>query len=251
MDNSAIYSADHRRVSTKFLGVVFLYMFLGLAITALTALGFAFFLATAFRDPVQPSGLSDLGQEILIFSVIGSAIVAIVDSFVMPAASRRSGKAPWFGYILYAVCMGIALSVVLLAGVSFALIGEAFGLTSLVFLAMALVGIFSKVNLTPLAFVGISLLLGLFLLSIFWGITYWVNPGLFLEGYGVTYMVVSLILIVVMMLFTAYDVNRMVAIADQGMATKNTALYCAFSLYGDFLVLFIRILYLLLATRRN
>jgi FtsH-binding integral membrane protein len=33
------------------------------------------------------------------------------------------------------------------------------------------------------------------------------------------------------------------------MATTNTALYCAFQLYGDFIVLFIRILYLLLATQ--
>jgi uncharacterized protein len=251
MDNSAIYSDDHSHVNVKFLGVVFLYMFIGLAITALTAFGFSAFLANVYPDPNQLSQLSDQGSAILLFSVISAAIISIVDSFLMPVFSRKSGRAPWFGYILYALCMGIMLSVVLLAGVSFQLIGEAFGMTALVFLVMALIGAFSKVNLRPLAYIGICLLVGVFLMGIFWGIYYLVNPAFFALTYSGYYVLVSLLIIVVMMLFIAYDVNRMVAIADQGVLTSNAALYCAFSLYSDFLVLFLRILYLLLATRRN
>jgi FtsH-binding integral membrane protein len=251
MDSSAVYSEDHKRVSTKFLGVVFLYMFMGLAISALTAFLFALFITKTFYDPNTLSLISEQGQTVLLFSVIGAMVVALIDSFVMPIVSSRTGKAPWVGYILYALCMGVSLSVVLLAGVSFGTIGEAFGLTALVFLVMALIGIFSKVNLTPLAFIGISLMIGIFILAAFWGIVYWVNPGMFVNGYGLYYMLVSIGIIIVMMLFVAYDVNRMVAIADQGMATTNTALYCAFTLYGDFIVLFLRILMVLLATRRN
>ena len=107
MDNSAIYSEDHSHVNVKFLGVVFLYMFLGLAITALTAFGFAAFLASAYRDPTGEAYLNQTGQEILIFSVIGAAIVSLVDGFVLPFVSRRTGRAPWFGYILYALAMGV------------------------------------------------------------------------------------------------------------------------------------------------
>jgi uncharacterized protein len=248
MDNSAIYSEDHKRVSVKFLGVVFLYMFLGLAITAVTAFGFAAFLANVYPDANQPSHLNEVGQEILIFASIAAGIISIVDSFLMPVLSRKSGRAPWFGYILYAVCMGILLSSILLLGVRFEIIGEAFGITAFIFLVMAAIGAFSKVDLSPLAYIGICLAVGLLLISAFWGIFMLVN------GYAQLYLyyyLISLGVIVVMMLFIAYDVNRMVAIADQGVATTNTALYCAFSLYGDFLVLFIRILYLLLATRRN
>ncbi|MFA6620275.1 MAG: Bax inhibitor-1 family protein [Bacilli bacterium] len=248
MDNSAIYSEDHKRVNVKFLGVVFLYMFLGLVITALAAFGFAAFLANVYPDANQPSRLNEVGQEILIFSAIGAGIISIADSFLMPVLARKSGRAPWFGFILYALCMGIMLSAILLLGVPFEIIGEAFGITALIFLVMAGIGALSKVNLTPLAYIGICLLVGIFFISAFWGI-YMLIHGY--ETYLLYYYLISMGVIVVMMLFIAYDVNRMVAIADQGMATTNTALYCAFSLYGDFLVLFIRILYLLLATRRN
>ena len=69
------------------------------------------------------------------------------------------------------------------------------------------------------------------------------------DGYSSAKEAVSFKFAYNMMLFVAFDVNRMVAIAQKGMATTNTALYCAFQLYGDFIVLFIRILYLLLATQ--
>ena len=65
-------------------------------------------------------------------------------------------------------------------------------------------------------------------------------------GYYLYYYAVSVGIVVVMMLFIAYDVNRMVAIADQGITTNNVALYCAFSLYGDFISLFLRILMILM-----
>jgi hypothetical protein len=104
----------------------------------------------------------------------------------------------------------------------------------------------SKVDLSPLAFIGIALAIGLLMVSLFWGI-YMAVAGY--QTYYLYYYLGSMGLIVVMMLFVAFDVNRMVAIAQKGMATTNTALYCAFQLYGDFIVLFIRILYLLLATQ--
>lgn len=247
MDNSAVYS-EGKRVSTKFMAVVFLYMFLGLAITGLTGFLFALWLTTSYGDGA--GALTDTGLTILLFSAIGAWIVALVDSFILPFAAQKSGHAPWFGYILYAVCVGIGFSLILLAGVSFALIGEAFGLTALVFLTMFLVGYFSKADLTPLAFVGIALLVGILMVSLFWGVWMWIayangNYGTYLLiDYGI-----SAALIVVMMLFVAYDANRMAQIADQGMTTSNTALYCAFTLYGDFIVLFVRILYILLATQ--
>jgi uncharacterized protein len=248
MDNSAVFSEDHKRVNTKFLGVVFLYMFLGLAITALTAFLYALTLAKLYPDPNTLSQLSEQGQNVLFVSVIVAMIIAIIDSIAMPFISRKSGMAPWFGYILYALCIGVALSVVLLAGVSYALIGEAFGITSLIFLVMAAIGAFSKANLTPLAFVGLALLLGIMMVSTFWLIFMAFNGW---GGYYLYYYAVSVGIVVVMMLFIAYDVNRMVAIADQGITTNNVALYCAFSLYGDFISLFLRILMILMSARRN
>jgi FtsH-binding integral membrane protein len=247
MDNSAVYT-EGKKVSTKFMAVVFLYMFMGLAITGLTGFLFALWLTKSFSDGA--GALSETGYTILLFSAIGAWIIALIDSFILPFVAGKSGRAPWFGYILYALCVGVGFSIILLAGVSFAIIGEAFGLTALVFLIMFLIGYFSKADLTPLAFVGIALLVGIFAVSLFWGV--WIAIAYATGSYG-TYLLIdygiSAVLIVVMMLFIAYDANRMAKIADQGMATTNTALYCAFTLYGDFIVLFVRILYILLATQ--
>lgn len=248
MDNSAVYS-EGKRVSTKFMAVVFLYMFIGLAITGLTGFLFAYWLANTYN--AGNNTLTDTGMSILLFTAIGAWIIALVDSFILPFVSQKSGHAPWFGYILYALCIGIGFSVLLfIPGVTAGLIGEAFGLTALVFLVMFLVGYFSKADLSPLAFVGIALLLGILLVSLFWGvfigIAYATNSyeTIYLIDYGIT-----IALIIVMMLFIAFDANRMAQIADQGMTTTNTALYCAFTLYGDFIVLFVRIIYILLATQ--
>lgn len=244
MDSSQILT-ENKKASTKFLAVVFGYLFIGLFVTALVGFVYAYFIAATFRD--ANGAFTEQGITVILVSGIAALVLSYVDSFVMLIVSAKSGKAPWVGYILYAVCMGIFMSLLLLAGVDFYTMGEAFGITAACFGVMFLIGYFSPVDLSPLAFVGLALLIGILLVSMVFGIWYLIAPSstLLLD------YLISLGIIVVAMLFTGYDANQMGRIAEKGMATNNVALYCAFSLYSDFIILFTRILYILLATKNR
>jgi FtsH-binding integral membrane protein len=251
MDSSMIFT-ENKKVSTKFLAVVFGYMFLGLFLTAVTGFVFSWAIVKAFGTNVNGVlTLNEQGFSVVLVSCISAFVVALIDSFAMSIFSLKTGRAPWAGYIVYALCLGIGFSVILLANVDFGTVGEAFGITAGIFLVLFLIGYFSPVNLSPLAFVGIGLLVGLFLVgSVFgiWALAVTLSGGT-LPSYYLFDLVSSVVIVIIAMLFTAYDANRMGEIAEKGMATQNVALFCAFDLYGDFVMLFIRILYLLLAAK--
>lgn len=242
---------ENKKASTKFLAVVFGYMFIGLAITSLTAFLFAYIMAWKYGDGA--GGLTASGYTLLLAVGIISLIVSYVDSIVMSIVSVKSGKAPWVGFIIYAIALGFSFSLILLAGVDIYLVAEAFGITCLAFGVMFLVGYFSPIDLSPLAFVGVALLIGVLLSSTIFGLWAMISyltsgsvNGLILYDY-----LISLAIIVIAMLFTGYDANRMGKIAEQGMTNNNTALYCAFTLYSDFILIFIRILYILLLSKNR
>ena len=254
MEMSSILTVN-KKVSTKFLAVVFGYMFLGLLITAATALGFAGFVVL---NPALSDGstLTDLGDTVVLGVGIAALIAAWIDSFVISIVSARTGKAPWIGFILYAIFLGFGLSLIFLAGVDFLTVGEAFGLTALCFGIMFLIGYFSPVDLSPFAFVAFALLIGLGLVSLFFFVYYLVLLGsgawatmdqsLFLFDY-----IVSIVMIIIVMLITGYDANRMGRMVEKGVTNRNIALFCAFNLYCDFITLFINILYVLLIAKNR
>jgi FtsH-binding integral membrane protein len=255
MEMSSIITAN-KKVSTKFLAVVFGYMFIGLLITAAAALGFAGFVVL---NPALSDGsysLTDLGTTVVLGVGIASIIAAWIDSFVISIISARTGKAPWIGFVLYAVFLGFAISLIFLAGVDFVTVGEAFGLTALCFGIMFLIGYFSPVDLSPFAFVAFALMVGLILVSLFFFVYYllllgsgaWAaaDQSLFLFDY-----IVSIVIIVIAMLITGYDANRMGQMVEKGVTNRNIALFCAFSLYCDFITLFVNILYVLLIAKNR
>lgn len=249
MESSKILT-ENKKASTKFLAVVFGYMFIGLAITALVGLGFALFMASRYTDAAT-GYLSEEGTTIVAISGIVAMIVAYIDSFVILFASLRSGKAPWVGYIIYALCVGVGFSLILLVpGVSLEIVAEAFGITAACFGVMFLIGYFSPVNLSPLAFIAIALLIGLLLASLVFGIWYLAVPD---SGAAIAFDYwTTVIIIIITMLITGWDANNMSRWVERGATNQNIALYCAFNLYSDFIGLFIRILYfLLLAKNRN
>lgn len=255
MEMSSILTAS-KKVSTRFLAVVFGYMFLGLLITAGTALGFAAFvvLNPAFVDAT--GAFTDVGATVVLSVGILSIVAAWIDSIVINILSVRSGKAPWVGFVLYAIFLGFALSLVLFAGVDFYTMGEAFGLTALCFGIMFLIGYFSPVDLTPFAFVALALFIGLALVGIFFFVDYLVLLGsgqwdaaeqtIFLYD-----LIASIVIIVISMLVTGWDANRMNKMVEKGMTNQNIALFCAFNLYCDFITLFINILYVLLIAKNR
>ncbi len=226
--------------SSKFLAKVFGYMFIGLAITAVVALVWALIVAKVYAG--TDGTLSEEGATIAVVTgiacLIGCLIVSLVNTFV----SLATGKAPWVGFILYAIFVGGAFSLILLAGVSLAVVAEAFGITALAFGSMFLVGYFSKKNLNWLTLVAMGLGISILMTSLFWGIFYLVSPK---AGIIVDYLI-SLGIIAIAMIFVAVDTYNMKRIAEKGQANNNLALYCAFNMYSDFLMIFIRVLYIIL-----
>jgi FtsH-binding integral membrane protein len=248
MDSSAVIG-ENGRVHSKFLAAVFGYMFIGLLITAAMGFAYAFLMKGLYYD--AETGLwTDQGFLVIMVSGIVAWIAAFIDSIVMSIVSYKTGKAPWVGYIIYALCVGVGFSLILLAGVDFGTIGEAFGITAASFGIMFLIGYFSKADLSPLAFVALALLFGIVICSLFFGIWYLIQPDYgqyILFDYGI-----SIAIVVVTMLITAWDANNMAKSVEKGGANQNLALYCAFNMYSDFIVIFVRILYILLiAKNRN
>ena len=121
----------------------------------------------------------------------------------------------------------------------------AFGITFFAFLGMALIGILSKRNLSALGFIGFGLLFATMLISLGAVLFYIFAPALF----NFMYVGISLVIVVALLLITAYDVWNIKKIIEKGQMSNNLALYCAFTLYVDFIAIFIRILSIIANTR--
>jgi uncharacterized protein len=243
MDMSKIFTAN-KKASSKFLATVFGYMFIGLLITAAVA----FFGALAFAHFYYVDDtITDQGANVLLAMLLVSLGVLIVDQIVMSFTVFKTGKGVTVCYIIYALIMGVFLSTFLILGVDFATIGEALGLTALAFGIMFLIGYFSPVNLSPLAFVAMGLFIGVLIVSLFFGVWFLISPD---SGAEILFdFGISIVFLIVIMLITGWDANNMSRIAEQGVVSSNLALYCAFTLYTDFIAIFVRILYLLLLSK--
>lgn len=242
-----VFEKEQEVSTSKFLGKVFGYMFIGLLITAVVSFAWALIVAKIYSD--GNGGLTEEGATVAlatgIICLIGSLIVSVINSFI--TLGTKAKTAPWIGFIIYAIFIGGAFSLILLAGINLTVIAEAFGITALAFGSMFLVGYFSKKNLNWLALVALGLGISVLLTSLFWGVFYLISPK---TGLLIDYLI-SLAIIAIAMIFVAIDSYNIKQIAKRGEANNNLALYCAFNMYCDFLMLFMRILWILLKAKRD
>lgn len=226
--------------STAFsIAKVFGYMFIGLLITAIIALGLgAYFGAVLMKDAGDDvaTRMQATNAIILLALLVISIIAILVLSFVVPIVAIRGKHSVLVPAILYSVFMGIMLSSLTIF-IDWQILGITFGITALVFGLMALIALLSKSRLNGLAIAAIGLFVGAGLLSL----TFWI---LILCGVYVSslYWIISLLTFAAVMLITIWDMARIKAIAEKGEMTKNVSLYCAYILYNDFIVIFLKIL---------
>ena len=104
---------------------------------------------------------------------------------------------------------------------------------------MFLISYLSKGSLNFLGVIGIGLLIGAALI----GLVGWIFilTG-FLGAYMHLYWIVSFISFAAIMFITIWDMWRIKKIAEAGEMNDNLALFCAFTLYVDFIYLFLRVL---------
>lgn len=231
-DSSAIAEqvVVDKTVKTSLLARSFVYMFLGLLITGAVALGLGYlFLVTKTMDTA--------GMGVLIGCSIGVIIMSFVNSLVL-LKGNHSLVVPC---IIYALLMGGLLSGFVGVGISPELLSTAFLISAGVFGLMALIGILSKGNLNMLALMAIGLVSGAALLSLVFLIV-----SLFTNTFNWMFFWIDMAIFVAMMLFTIFDINQIAKISKQGENSTNLALYCAMTLYTDFIYIFVKILYFLL-----
>lgn len=215
---------------------VFLYMFIGLLITA----GVAFGVGAFVYYQIVVNGNGEITTPYLI-ALIVSAILLFVDMLVINFVTIKGKHSILIPGIIYAILVGILFSMLTIV-VDWKLIGMAFGVTALAFLVMSTIAFLSKGNMSPILIVVFGLLIGAGLLSLFNWIIMLTTGGMFES----LYWIVSFAIFAVVMFITIFDLWRIKKIAEQGMMSNNLALYCAFVIYVDFINVFIRVLYFII-----
>ena len=226
---------------SKFIGAVFLYMFLALLITGVVAIG----LGALFEKFLFSAETAEVASKAYLITLIVSLVLYIPMMIIVQVAALRNSKGMVPCYVLYSITMGVFLST-FTNFIPFIDIAIAFGGTCLAFGLMTIIAWFSKRNLSTLGLIGSGLLFGTFMLLL-------INLPLmlFFEPAAVILSaVISFVMLIAVILITVIDLRNVKEIASRGGAANNVALLCALSLYVDFIYIFIRLLALVARARR-
>lgn len=236
------------KVQGKGLARIYGYMGLGLAITAIVAVLVAWFFSSHVNS-VSSLQKQDNWVIAYLATIIGSGIACLILGIWIPVRMVRNKRSLWVPYILYCLFMGALLSIILVAGISWAIIGEAFGISAAAFLIMFFIGYFAKKDLSLFAYIGIAILSMAMLVIAFWMIIAAIQGGF--QTLSRLDIVYSVIVCVIMLLFVVIDGIRVKRIAAAGESSTNLHLYCAYVMYSDFITLLVRVIYILARTQRN
>lgn len=230
-NNSMTVAQVRQEASTVFLAKVFNWMAVGLALTGFSA----FF---TINTPLAGLVLGTPLFFVLMIAVIGMPIYLQVRINKLSAA-----KATGF-FVAYSVGMGMFLSPIFLRYTATS-VTATFLITSGMFGAMAVYGLVTKRDLSGM---GSFMFMGLI------GIVLAMVVNWFLQSPALHWMI-SGIGVIVFTGLTAYDVQRIKTMGEQGImqngesAIRKGAIIGALSLYLDFVNLFIMLLQFLGVTR--
>lgn len=229
--NTSTPSGVTSRLSEKsLLAKAFGYMFLFLLLTVAITVGVSIIFEYGIAD-------EKIRNTAYFITLISASVTQIVLTIVIAFTSLRRGKAAVIPLILYSVCMGILLSSFTFLGLEWWTLAATFGIAALSFGGMALIGLTSKRAL-GLGIVGFGLLFGVMMVSIFNVIFALLLPGV----WAIQNIVTSVLIVIAIMLITAYDVYNIKQISARCQADNNLALYLAFNLYLDFIIILVQLL---------
>lgn len=210
--------------STVFLAKVFNWMAIGLGLTGLTAYLTA---STGLTRVIFSSGL----MWILFFAELGMV-------FYLSARIEKIQAATATGlFMVYAVLNGLTLSVIFLAYTGASIAGTFF-ITAGMFAAMGVYGLVTKRDLSGMGSFMFMGLIGIVLASI---------VNIFLRSSSL-YWAISAIGVLIFVGLTAYDVQKIKMMGEQGImgageaAIRKGAILGALALYLDFINLFLMLL---------
>ena len=215
-----------------FLSKVFMWMFVGLAVTAATA------------------GMV-VNSENLFYLIASNRFLffgLIIGEFALVMVLSRNAMKFSFGttialFMAYAIVNGLTFSVILYAYTSESIM-TAFGITAVLFGVMALYGHVTKTDLSPFRSFLIMGVVGIVILSII---------SIFIQSSSLYYFI-NLAGVVIFSGLTAYDLQKMksfyaYSVRQGGQLEGNIAITGALTLYLDFINLFLFLIRL--TGRRN
>lgn len=213
--------------------LVYVWMFLGLAVSAFVA----FFVSNQIETALATGANSIWLSPVVRF---GSVIATFVLAIVLGIGLTRKWLSPTLAaglFMLYAALMGVMLSSVLVVYAD-ATIFKAFGSTAILFGIMSVYGYTTKSDLTSMGKYLMMGLIGLIVASL---------VNLFLGSSGLDY-IISIIGVLIFVGMTAYDTQKIKRMAenpaiqnDSNMVLK-VSIYGALELYLDFINLFLFLL---------
>lgn len=206
--------------SNKIFSKIFFWMFIGLAIT----FGIGYYVS------VNANMLYNVFNTYYWFLVIAELVVVIVLSARIRKMNPMTAK---ILFCLYSFLTGLTFSSIFVV-YEITSIVYVFGITSLIFLMFALIGYFTKIDLTKFGVYLFMILLGVIICSL-------INVFIGSETFDFTLTIICLI---VFILYVAYDmqvIKRNLYMIEQ---KDNLAIYGALELYLDFINIFLRLLQL-------
>ncbi len=222
LERSAALSAQLAKVMTN----VFLWMALGLVMTALTAMYVAE--TPALIEPI-------IHHRWLMFGLLfGELILVVILTLVIHSISFITAGVL---FALYAILNGVTLSVIFLVYTEES-IASTFFVTAGTFAMMALLGFITKHNLSGLGRILMMLLVGLIMATL---------ASLIFANSHLT-LICNYVGVVIFVGLTAYDtqkIKKMVQdsmLTDDADTTNKLALLGSLSLYLDFVNLFLYLL---------
>lgn len=212
------------RVSESFMYAVYAWMAAALSVTAVVAYAVA-----STPELVQKL----YTNPFLLFGIFIAQIALVV---MLSGAVASFGFVPslliFFGY---AGLVGLTLSAIFYV-YTLASIGTAFATTALMFGGMALYGYFTKSDLTTM---------GNRAMMVLWGMIVAIFINMFFQN-AMLDLIISMVGVILFSLLTAYDTQRIKAIAREMITDEETmqviALRGALILYLDFINLFVYLL---------
>lgn len=204
----------------KVFSKIFFWMFIGLAIT----FGIGYYVS------LNSNMLYNVFSKYYIFLIIAEIAVVI---WLSAGIRRMKPTTAKILFCLYSFLTGLTFSsiFVLYQMTSIILV---FGITSLIFLVFALIGYFTKIDLTKLGVYLFMGLLGVIICSI---INMFVKSGTF----DITLTIIALIIFII---YIAYDIQIIKRNLYTFEEQDNLAIYGALQLYLDFINIFLRLLQL-------
>lgn len=208
---------------------------LGLLVTGLMTLGFPSLLALFV-------GSDNL--DVYIASIVVFGVIALIASIGQMFATF-SQNAIFIGvlYFVYAICLGGVFSSLTLM-FSLAELASTFLITGGLMLAMGIIGVVSKGKISIVVSLFSVAVLGLSIISLF---------NIFLFHSNTIAWIYTIAIFIFFLLYAGLDIYRVQKLAQNRVFTSSNALalYMAYALYTDFVIIFIYLIRIMMIFTAN